>query len=323
MTKPAHKRPDLQSINFHGFLTVEPKVMDIFELIKRVARTNTSVLIRGDTGTGKELMSRAIHFESRRRNRPFRAINCATLTGELLASELFGHVRGAFTGAVRDRKGLFSLADQGTAFLDEVAEIPIDLQGRLLRVLQEKTFVPLGGTDVKSVDVRFVSATHRSLRREVETGRFREDLMYRLRVAVIFLPMLAERQGDLQALLWRFIDEFNAEGFREINAISDVAMDAIRSYDWPGNVRELRNNVEAAFAMGEGPVLTLSELAPELRGEGAAHAVRGAERVTGLDLERERLVEALRICCGRKGEAAERLGMSRSTLWRKLREHDL
>jgi len=147
--------------------------------------------------------------------------------------------------------------------------------------------------------------------------------MYRLRVAVIFLPMLAERQGDLQALLWRFIDEFNAEGFREINAISDVAMDAIRSYDWPGNVRELRNNVEAAFAMGEGPVLTLSELAPELRGEGAAHAVRGAERVTGLDLERERLVEALRICCGRKGEAAERLGMSRSTLWRKLREHDL
>jgi two-component system response regulator AtoC len=289
-----------------------------FDLASRVARTDASVLIRGETGTGKELAARALHALSPRRDRPFRAVNCATLTPELLASELFGHTRGAFTGAIKDRRGLFRLADGGTLFLDEIAELPLDIQARLLRVLQEQTFVPLGGSEPIQVDVRLLSATHRSLRNEVEAGRFREDLMYRVRVVPLFLPPLRERQGDVQALAWRFIDEFNQQGLRRVERLGDGALEALLRHRWPGNVRELRNVVEYAFAVGEGPLLTCDELPPELRGEAPPERERRELTVRGI--ERERIVDALRTAGGKKGVAAEALGMSRSTLWRKLRE---
>ncbi|HHO52518.1 MAG TPA: sigma-54-dependent Fis family transcriptional regulator, partial [Deltaproteobacteria bacterium] len=293
-----------------------------FRRLARVARTHSTVLIRGETGTGKELVARAIHQQSPRAHKPFRAINCATLTAELLASELFGHVRGAFTGAIRDRSGLFQLAHGGTVLLDEVAEIPMEIQARLLRVLEERRFVPLGGTDPVSVDVRIVSATHRALRKEVEEKRFREDLMYRLRVVVLYLPPLIERTGDLEALTWYFIRQMNKEGFRRIDGITEEAFEAMASYPWPGNIRELRNNLEAAFAMGEGSILTLDDLAPEFRG--VAPPVSRSELTepkapqTVDDLERERLLGALRATGGRKGQAAQLLGISRSTLWRRL-----
>ncbi|MGM0575425.1 MAG: sigma-54 interaction domain-containing protein [Myxococcota bacterium] len=313
------KRPKREVTTFHGIVTTSPEMEDLFRLMVKVARSDAPVLIRGETGTGKELVARALHSLSRRGSGPFRAINCATLTGEMLASELFGHVKGAFTGAVRSRPGLFRLADGGTVFLDEIAEMPLDIQARLLRVLQEKDFIPLGGTDHVEVDVRFLSATHQALRDAVAERRFREDLMYRIRVVPLYLPPLAERTCDVSALTWHFIDRFNQRGERAIEAISSEAMDAMLGYDWPGNVRELRNVVEYAYAIGDGPVLTLSELTPELRGEPPPRSARGHE--PGEQTERQRILRALAQTGGRKGEAADLLDVSRSTLWRKMREY--
>jgi len=312
------RRPQLALTNFHGIITVAPQMRDLFVQVERVARTDSAVLIRGETGTGKELVARAIHELSGRRSAPFRAINCATLTPELLASELFGHVRGAFTGAVRDRQGLFASADKGTVFLDEVAEMPMELQARLLRVLQEKSFVPVGGADPVQVDVRILSATHQALRRAVDEKRFREDLMYRIRVVPLFLPRLAERDGDVEALTWHFVDEENRRGLRQVEGIDGQVMDALLEYSWPGNVRELSNAIEFAFAIGEGPIITLDELMPELRGEGPRDR-HGDTEVS----ERRRIEDALAKASGRKGQAAELLGISRSTLWRKLREYKI
>lgn len=312
------KRPQTAATNFHGLITRAPEMHELFELVKRAARTEASVLIRGETGTGKEHIARALHQLSPRKDKPFRALNCATLTPELLASELFGHVKGSFTGAVRDRKGLFQLADGGTVFLDEVAEIPLDLQAQLLRVLQEQSFIPLGGSDPVTVDVRILSATHQSLRDAVQNRRFREDLMYRIRVVPLFLPRLSERKGDVETLLWHFIDEFNPKGYRTIEGITAEARDALVNYDWPGNVRELRNVVEYAFAIGEGPCLGIEDLTPELRGEAPPHATSGIDVA-----ERDRILDALARTDGRKADAANLLGISRATLWRKMREYRL
>ncbi len=315
-------RRRVEITRFHGMLTASPIMLEMFELLRRVARTEASILIRGETGTGKELVARAVHALSGRADGPFRALNCATLTPEMLASELFGHVRGAFTGAVKDRPGLFALADTGTLFLDEVAEIPVDIQARLLRVLQEHSFVPVGAIEPARVDVRLVAATHRSLRAAVEASQFRADLMYRIRVVPLFLPALRDRPGDIEALAWHFIDHFNGDELRRVEAVSEETMRALLEYRWPGNVRELRNVLEYAFAVGQGPVLTVDELTPELRGERPPEPAERSQ-LTARDLERERIIEALNKAGGRKGDAAELLGISRSTLWRKLREHRL
>ncbi len=302
-------------------VTGSERMQELFELTRRAARSEAPVLVRGETGSGKELVARALHELSPRSGGPFRALNCALLTGEMLASELFGHVRGAFTGATRDRTGLFELADRGTLFLDEVAEIPLDLQARLLRVVQEQQFVPLGGSKPVRVDVRIVSATHRALRREVAEHRFREDLMYRLRVVPIWLPRLAERGNDAELLLWHFIDEFNERGGRQITQVRDDALRMVLRYPWPGNVRELRNVVEHAYAIGEGDALVPSDLTPEVRGE--PPPTHWLDEPTADSQERERILAALRESRGKKGEAAKALGMDRSTLWRKMKEFGL
>ena len=311
------RRPELKLTKFHGLVTVSPQMRELFDLIRRVARTDSTVLVRGQTGTGKELVARALHLESPRASGPFRAVNCATLTPELLASELFGHVRGAFTGATQDRKGLFELANHGSIFLDEVSEISFEIQARLLRVLQERTFTPLGGAAAIEVDVRVISASNRALREAVQEGKFREDLMYRIRVVPIWLPSLIERTGDVEALFWYFIDEFNTRGFRRVESVSDDAWAAIRAYDWPGNVRELRNVVEYAFAVGQGPELSIDDLTPELRGE--EPPAEGQENAASL--ERKRILRALDEAAGNRQRAAEILGCSRSTLWRKMKLH--
>jgi two-component system response regulator AtoC len=321
MTHEILSKPDLNYTEFHGMLTVAPQMLEFFELLERVARTDASVLIRGETGTGKELAARGLHDMSPRAEGPFKALNCATLTKELLASELFGHVKGAFTGAIRDRDGLFKLADKGTIFLDEIAEMPLDLQARLLRVLQEQKFVPLGGTETIDVDVRVLSATHKSLRDAVDSGDFREDLMYRIRVVPLFLPPLRKRTGDIEALTWHFIEQYNQKGFRQVTGVEKAAMESMNRYDWPGNVRELRNVIEYAFAVGTEEVLSSDELTPELRGEPPPKQT--TEPKTERELERERLIEALREADGKKTEAADILGISRTTLWRKLREHEI
>jgi len=320
MSQKLWKRNAFELKNLQGIMTVAPEMSEFFKMICRVARTDASVLIRGETGTGKELAAKALHQLSPRKDGPWQAINCATLTSELLASELFGHVKGAFTGAIAQRKGLFALADKGSVFLDEVAEISLENQARLLRVLQERMFVPVGATQAIASDVRVISATNKSLRDEVERGKFREDLMYRIRVVKLFLPRLVERTGDIEALTWHFIDEFNQQGFREITDIERNTMEAMLEYEWPGNIRELRNALEGAFAVGEGPVLMLAELPPEISG---VDEFKSRNTMSEKDLEREKILKALENNNGKKAVAAGELGMSRATLWRKMREYRL
>lgn len=312
----------LQLKNFHGIFTRAPEMEAVFQRIRQVARTTSTVLVRGESGSGKELVARAIHALSPRSRGPFRAINCAALSPTLLESELFGHVRGAFTGAVRDHLGIFQQADGGTLFLDEIAEVPLDVQTKLLRVLEDRTVVPLGGTKPITVDVRLVSATHKALRREVEEGRFRNDLRYRIRVVPLFLPPLRQRTGDVEGLLWHFIDHFNEEGMGPIEAVTRQAMHAILAYPWPGNARELRNVVEHAFAVDENGIVDFDDLTPELRGEpppeeAFAHPSPIAQS------ERDRILEAMLRHKGKRSAVASELGISRTTLWHKLHRYHL
>jgi len=300
---------------FHGMLTAAPEMFELFELIERVAASQAGVLIRGETGTGKELVARAIHRLSSRKDQPFEALNCATLSAEMLASELFGHVRGAFTGAVRDRRGLLRRCSGGTLFLDEIAEMPLNIQAQLLRVIQERRFVPLGASAPVDVDIRILSATHKSLRDEASKGRFREDLMYRVRVVPIYLPPLRARQGDVHVLMWHFIEQLNAQDRRVIDDISESALQALLNYRWPGNVRELRNAVEHAFVVGQGPQLLVQDLPPEFRGE-FPHTAPSTH-------DRAGLIRALKRHGWNRNATASELGLSRTTLWRKMREYNI
>lgn len=321
--------PTFEVTDFHGMITASRRMKELFGLITRVADSEAAVLIRGETGTGKELVARALHALSPRGEGPFQALNCATLTADMLASELFGHVKGAYTGAIRDRPGLLRRADGGTVFLDEIAEMPLNLQAQLLRVIQEQRFTPLGGSESVRVDVRFLSATHQALREAVQGRRFREDLMYRVRVVPLYLPRLADRVHDVEVLAWHFIQGFNQArltpgaraGRRQITHLSTDARDAMLTYAWPGNVRELRNCIEHAFVVGQGPVLRLGCLPPELRGEEPLGWIPAAACASVVETsEKARIQAALASAQWRKSVAAESLGMSRSTLWRKMRE---
>ncbi len=310
----------------YGIITQAPRMKALVDDIERVAQSDASVLVRGETGSGKELVARAIHAASDRKAGPFVAINCAALPPQLLESELFGHVRGAFTGAIRDSLGLMQRANGGTILLDEIAELPLELQAKLLRVLEERSVIPVGGRDPVAIDVRFVSATHQSLRDAVAQGRFRADLMYRIRVIPLFLPSLRERKGDVALIAQHLVARFNERGKRKVERLTQGALAALDAYDWPGNVRELSNALEYAFAIGRGPVITEAELPPEIvQGEPGREAVR--HKVPELppitattDPEARRMLRALERAGGHKRRAAESLGMSRTTFWRKLRE---
>ncbi len=319
-------------VSFHGIRTQDPRMLALFADITKVALADSSVVIRGETGSGKELVAAALHAESHRRAAPFRALNCAALPAQLLESELFGHARGAFTGAVRDYEGHLRMAHGGTLFLDEVAELPLEIQAKLLRVLQERTVLPLGGRDPIPVDVRVLAATHKSLRAEVAAGRFRADLMYRLRVIPLFLPALRERAGDIELLSHHFIAELGARGARVVKGLSPGALAALTRYPWPGNVRELMNAIEYAFVMGRGELITEDELPPELRGEepgavplndGLSAALGAPPRAPELPKEARHLLQALERAGGSRERAAKSLGISRSTLWRRLQRYGL
>ncbi len=309
-----------------GILTRDPSMRQLMRDIEKVGRSESSVLVRGETGTGKELVARAIHASSPRAEGPFRAINCAALPANLLESVLFGHVRGAFTGAVRDEPGQVRLADGGTLFLDEVAELPLELQAKLLRVLQEHSVIPVGGRDPIEVDVRIVSATHQALRVAVAEGRFRKDLMYRLRVIPLYLPALRERRGDVSLLVERFIADLNERFERKVERVTPGAISALEDYDWPGNVRELHNAIEYAFVMGDGPVVTEAELPPDLHEEGGRSSVplvNAPEVDPALPAEARRIATALERAGGHHARAAAALGMSRTTLWRRMKKYGL
>ncbi|MDD5411598.1 MAG: sigma 54-interacting transcriptional regulator [Methylobacter sp.] len=303
--------------SFQGILSRSPAMQAVFQIIQNAAETEATVLVRGESGSGKELVAKAIHDLSARHDAPFLAINCAALSSSLLDSELFGHVRGAFTGAIKDHSGLFQRAHGGTLFLDEIAELPLALQAKLLRVIQERNYFPVGGDRLIDVDVRIVAATHRSLREEVKNGRFREDLMYRLRVVPIFIPPLRERREDISLLLWHFIQQHNAASFRKIEKIDPQAMRVLLDYAWPGNIRELHNVVEYAFAVGRGTVLRLSELPPEFREPQVVTQPIRLNSPLSAEQESAAIRRALEQSNGMITPAAQLLGMSRATFWRK------
>jgi transcriptional regulator with PAS, ATPase and Fis domain len=312
------------AVDFHGMLTADDAMKRMFHVVTRAAARDVSVLVRGETGTGKELVAQGIHDASSRRDGPFRAINCAALPPHLLESELFGHVRGAFTGAVRDAPGHFRLASGGTLFLDEVAELSLELQAKLLRVLQERVVVPVGGRDSIPIDVRIVSATHRSLQAAVADGEFRADLMYRLRVVPLFIPPLRERGDDVLHIAQRFVTEQNARGERQVLSLSSGARARLLAHPFPGNVRELQNVIEYAFTMGDGPVLVESDLPPELLGEVTGDEPRALPTPTHAPPPdgdpRARVRWALAQAGGHRGRAAALLGVSRATFWRHARK---
>ena len=317
-------------VEFHGMWTRDAAMKRMFRILEKVAVDDVTVLVRGETGSGKELVAHAIHALSPRAHGPLRAINCAALPANLLESELFGHVKGAFTGAVRDTPGHVQLAEGGTLFLDEVAEVPLELQAKLLRVLETRTVLPVGAREPIPVDVRIISATHRSLRREVELGRFRADLMFRLRVIPVFLPALRERIDDVSLLVDRFIGELNGHRRREVEGVSPAALAALEAHDWPGNVRELRNVIEYAFVVGDGPIIERTDLPPELlerEGEGdvaptivEATSPAPVPSADGPEAEVRRIRQALERTRGHKEQAARLLGISRITLWRRMKE---
>jgi transcriptional regulator with PAS, ATPase and Fis domain len=310
----------LDPVRFHGIVTCDPSMVRAVQTVRNVAETDATVLVRGESGTGKELVARAIHAESARAGGPFVAVNCAAFTPSLLESELFGHVRGAFTGATQDRPGIFVQAHGGTLFLDEVGELPLELQSKLLRVLQERVVTPVGGTRAVPVDVRVVAATHRALREEVRAGRFREDLMYRLRVVPVFLPALRERPRDIPLLLQAFIDAASRTGPRRVTSVAPPAMRVLLDHAWPGNVRELQNVVAYAFAVGRSPVLDVDDLPPEFREVGGGGGHPPPQRLPRTGARAARLRAALAAHPEDTAAAAAALGISRTTLWRWRRE---
>ncbi|MGB9886632.1 MAG: sigma 54-interacting transcriptional regulator [Moorellales bacterium] len=299
-----------------GIITRDHQMFRIFDLIRAVANSNAPVLIQGETGTGKELVARAIHHEGWRARGPFIAVNCGALPQGTLESELFGHVKGAFTGAIRDKKGRFALADGGTIFLDEVGELPLSTQVKLLRVLQEGTFEPVGSEKTVRVQVRVISATNRDLKEMVARGEFREDLYYRLCVVPIYLPPLRERRNDIPLLAEHFLRRYAAEEGRPGVRLSPEALAALMDYDWPGNVRQLENAIRFALVKCAGEVIEPEHLPGEITREPATVAARGSRP----RLTRERIEQALAAAGGNKARAAKLLGIGRATLYRHLRQ---
>jgi len=331
---------DNPEFHFEGVIGKSGGIEKIYNLVQKVAASSTNILISGESGTGKELVARAIHLNGPRRNKPFVAVNCGAIPETLIESELFGHVRGAFTGAVSDHTGLFKQADQGTIFLDEVGEIPLHLQVKLLRVLQEKSFTPVGGSKPMKVDVRVISATNRDLRKELEEGRFREDLFYRLNVVQMVMPPLRSRKEDISALAHYFLQKFATSHDKKVEEISSDALMHLMNYSYPGNVRELENIVEHAIAVANKNILTEDDLPQHVKSVPITDEVDLFERTApggadqffskglSLDVELEThekciLLGALKRANGVQKRAAEILGINYRSLRHRLEKYDL
>jgi DNA-binding NtrC family response regulator len=303
-----------------------PAMQQVFDIVHQVAPTRATVLITGETGTGKELIAHAIHNLSPRKKAPFIAVHAAALPSTLLEGELFGHEKGAFTGAVERRNGRFELADGGTLFLDEVGELEPAMQVKLLRVLEERTFERLGGVKTLQVDVRMVAATNRDLRKMIGEGKFRDDLFYRLSVVTIALPPLRERREDIPLLANAFLKEYSQENNKTVTGLTPEAVNTLLAYDWPGNVRELRNTIEQMVVLARTPQLTLRDVPAAVRGAAdltKVAIVRPGVTMTVEEAERQLIVQALKETNSNRTLAAQKIGMSRRTLHRKLKQYKL
>jgi two-component system response regulator AtoC len=299
---------------------VSPRMKEVFQVIRKVAPLDCNVLIQGESGTGKELVARLIHRESPRRDRSFVAFNCGGFTEELIASELFGYERGAFTGATTTKIGLMEAAHHGTIFMDEIGDMPLSMQGKLLRVIQEKRIFRVGASRPIQLDLRFIAATNKDLKHEVQTGRFREDLYFRLNVVQIILPRLAERLEDIPLLMQFFLSRYSKKFGKKITGLDPQAREILLSYAYPGNVRELENLLERAVALAEGETLTVDDLPPDIR----EYAGAASEPWTTLeDREREYIRKVLRHTDFNAGETARILDLPRTTLWRKMKKYGL
>ena len=308
--------------SFQNIIGKNHRMQEIYELLPVVAQSKSTVLIEGESGTGKELIAEAIHLNSPRRAGPFIKVNCAALAEGILESELFGHVKGAFTGAIADKKGRFELANKGTIFLDEVGETSLHTQVKLLRVLQEEEFERVGGTESIKVDVRVIAATNKNLTKALENGQFRDDLYYRLRVVPISLPPLRERKDDVPYLVKHFVNKFNKEMNKEINNVSPKVMDFLMEYNYPGNIRELENILEHGFVRCQGNTILIEHLPKDIfkSTERMPEVVFGESDNPLMILEREFILKILNQHNWRQGEVAKRLKISRATLWRKIKQ---
>jgi len=304
---------------FEDIVTKSPKMKQIIELIKVVAKSNTTVLITGESGTGKELVARAIHSQSRRRDRPFVPVSCAALPESLLSSELFGHEKGAFTGAHIQRKGKIEFANRGTLFLDEIGEMSANIQVHLLRVLEEKEFARVGGNELVRADVRIISATNKDLKKAIASGQFREDLYYRLNVVNIELPALRERREDILLLSRHFLKKFALENQKGISGFSREVNDFLLKYQWPGNVRELENTIERAVILAKGRYIGIDSLLQRASALGTS-AIPGTSLK---EVERNHIMGILNQTSGNYTEAARILGISRATLYHKVKAYGL
>jgi PAS domain S-box-containing protein len=310
---------------FESMVGLSAAMQEVFGILESLINTNTTVLIEGESGTGKELVARALHYYGNRRDNAFVPINCSAIPDGMLESELFGHAKGAFTGAIRSHVGRFQLAHGGTLFLDEIAEISPSVQVKLLRVLEERVFQRLGDNRNLRIDVRLITATNKNLREKVLDGSFREDLYYRLAIFPVNLPPLRERLEDIPLLVTHFIEKFNTQMGRNIQGIADGVLEILEAYPWPGNIRELANAIEHAFVHAKGVLIHPSDLPQHVASIPVPAAKpRISDRKQALDnIERELIIKELQESNWRKSVAAERLGMSRVTLWRKMEKYGI
>jgi transcriptional regulator with GAF, ATPase, and Fis domain len=308
-----------------------PPMQKVFQTIEKVADTDSTIMILGESGTGKELVARALHYNSSRAKGPIVPVNCAAIPSELLESELFGHEKGAFTNAIRTRVGRFELAHGGTIFLDEIGDMDPVLQSKLLRVLQDRAFERIGGTRTIQVDIRVITATHRNLKKEVENGRFREDLYYRLNVIPIEIPPLREHKSDIPLLVHHFIDQFNKSKKRNIRGLEEEALQKLKDYEWPGNIRELENMIERIAILTNNEVITLSDLPERIQAlppQDQALPLEIPEEGISLDsavseFERRLILQALTKTGWVKNKAAQLLNLNRTTLIEKIKRQNL
>ena len=309
-------------VQFKNFIGNTKVMQDLFAMIRKVAEVNCNVLLQADTGTGKERAARAIHELSPRRNKTFVSFNCGGFTEELISSELFGHEKGAFTGATATKIGLLESADGGTVFLDEIGEMPMNMQVKLLHVIQERRIIRVGGTKPVSLDIRIIAATNRDLHKEMELGQFREDLFYRLNVVNVYLPKLSERRDDIPLLANYFLKTFNARFGKSVESISPQAQEVLNNYNYPGNVRELENIIQRAVALAEGDTIGMRELPPDLLN--LAFNTFGPSGLFSLEeVERRHIKHVLEATGFNKHLTSHILGVPRTTLWRRIKKYNI